>query len=115
MNKIVLSLAVLLSCSGCATQKTVWFHDTKTEQDYYRDQARCWAMASSSSGQQQIMPAYPSAQPSSYDPMASFAKGWNMGSGMRAAADKNRLFKSCMFGEGYEEIKDGRIVPNSLD
>jgi len=38
-----------------------------------------------------------------------------MGSGMRAAADKNRLFKSCMFGEGYEEIKDGRIVPNSLD
>lgn len=73
MKATILAVVVLLSCSGCATQY-VASHPTKTDQEYYRDTAKCEAMANSA--------------------------GTDNSYGTRQAVE--RLYVNCMRGEGWD-------------
>jgi len=95
MKKIwVLFLAA--SLAGCASNRA-WTHPSKTTQDFYRDRAKCRTMGNSA-GSEQIMPGD-----------SAFARGWNQGSAIGAASERQEIFSDCMHGEGWYLVDKGRV------
>ncbi len=57
MKKTFLAIAIAIFLFGCATApKQAWHNPNKTGQEFYRDMAKCEALANSA-GSQQIVPA----------------------------------------------------------
>lgn len=81
-----LSLILVLVATGCTT---TWSHETKGQTDFYRDSARCEAMAGGG-GYNQIA--------DNGDPML---RGYNAGAAAAAAGSRRRIFERCMMGEGW--------------
>ncbi|MFH7325945.1 hypothetical protein [Desulfurivibrio sp. C05AmB] len=100
MKQLILLAGVVL-LAGCATTGTTWWdHDTKkSSQEWHQDLARCEAMAGSA-GSAQIF--YPTGN----NPGASFAQGWNTGSGYQAAEARDRIMTNCLRGEGWYLVED---------
>ena len=79
ISAIVILFAILLC--GCAA-KMAWYNPYKTEQEFYRDLAKCETMANS---------AY----------MSNIGQQPNIW-GMTATTNaRMRLFNACMMGEGW--------------
>ncbi|HCC53474.1 MAG TPA: hypothetical protein DEQ20_00895 [Desulfobulbaceae bacterium] len=96
----MLLIGVAIVLSGCAKPITRWGHPAKNRaEDYYADSSKCRAMAGSA-GSQQAQIGY---TPASGDVFGSFARGWNMGSAMGAATDRQLIFDECMMGQGWEK------------
>jgi len=82
-------IAVLaMVTSGCATPRT-WSHDTKNQQDFYRDNSQCMAMA----GSGQATPIVANSTP--------FAQGYNQGIAIQAQANQRTIYEHCMLGNGW--------------
>ena len=89
MKKILL-FAAILSCSGCGHSKhDVWVHPNKSDQEFYRDTARCETMANSA------------GNGNGYNN----SRGAMVGSSIGSAISRNRIYSNCMMGEGWNEIE----------
>ena len=86
--------AIAMIAGGCATQRT-WNHVTKDQQDFYRDNSQCMAMA----GAGQATPIVAGSTP--------FAQGYNQGAAMRAQANQQTIHEQCMFGNGWSLSRQG--------
>lgn len=78
---------VLLTLCACASPKA-WHHESKGQQDFYRDNSECMAMAGSGQGT-----TIPGGGP--------FMSGYNQGAAMQAAANQRTIHRQCMFGRGW--------------
>lgn len=79
-------LALLLT--GCARAQWVTYDQTKTQQDFYRDDAQCMAMGSAPT---------PNYLPGN-DP---FSAGWNNAEVAKTNGKRSRIYKHCMMGSGW--------------
>ena len=84
MKHISLIVAVLLM-TGCAGK---WNHSYKSQQEFYRDNARCQAM-SRGGGNQAMYNSDPAWQ------------GYNQNMAIGSAIQSSRIYEECMYGEGY--------------
>lgn len=76
-----------LALGGCATP--TWNHASKGQQDFYRENSQCMAMA----GSGQATPMVAGSTP--------FAQGYNQGAAMRAQANQQMIHEQCMYGNGW--------------
>ena len=81
-------LIVLLALSACATPK-VWRHESKGQQEFYRDNSQCLAMA----GSGQASPMVPGA--------GGMLQGYNQGAAMQALVNQRTIHQQCMLGNGW--------------
>lgn len=104
VNKIYL-LIPLLVLSGCAGEK-IWVNYNKTIQDFYADRATCNSMSQGISNPQIYTPT--TIGPGNFS--SGFSQGWNMGSAIGAAAERDRIFSDCMMGHGWV-LHDKKTMP----
>lgn len=77
---------ILVLLAGCAT---VWYKPGSTQQQFYRDNSQCMAMAGSGNSQQiqnNWNPAF---------------RGYNQGAAIGAAANQKAIYQQCMMGNGW--------------
>lgn len=87
MLRFVSPALALLLCA-CAS-KTVWMHQSKGQQDFYRENSECLAMAGAGQAPQMM----PGTNP--------VAAGFNQGAAMRAQANQREIYEQCMMGRGW--------------
>lgn len=78
-----------LSVALCACATPTWRHESKGQQDFYRDNSQCMAMAGSGQANPMVAGNTP------------FAQGYNQGAAMGAAANQRTIHQQCMFGNGW--------------
>ncbi|MBP5991368.1 MAG: hypothetical protein KA766_15300 [Piscinibacter sp.] len=78
-------LVVLLA--ACASTK--WSNSSKSQQDFYRENSQCMAMA----GSGQAQPMMPGA--------GVVQSGYNQGVAIGAAANQRAIYEQCMMGNGW--------------
>lgn len=86
MRPFIVLLLVVLS-TGCASRK--WYHSEKGQQDFYRENSQCMAMAGSGQANPMVQGSTP------------FAQGYNQGVAMRAQANQRMIYEQCMYGNGW--------------
>ena len=98
MEKIITltSITLVAFLSGCTTY---YSHPYKDTQQFHQENAQCMAMANSGGSNYQIMPTYGTGYGQ------SFANGWNQGAAIGAASQRDRIYKSCMLGNGWSPDK----------
>jgi len=83
-----LTILALLALGACATPK-VWRHTSKGQQDFYRDNSQCMAMAGSGHA------------PSMVPGAGGMMQGYNQGAAMQALANQRAIHQQCMLGNGW--------------
>lgn len=96
MKTMVLCVIIFSLFYGCSHNQAVWDHPTKTNQDFYRDSAKCETMANSS------LTGYSGFQSSGY--------GQLFGS-IAVRRNWNSIYYSCMMGEGWNLEKVDKEKP----
>jgi hypothetical protein len=81
---LIILLAVLV---GCASR--TWSHSQKGQQDFYRENSQCMAMAGSGQANPMVAGDTP------------FARGYNQGAAMGAQANQQTIYQQCMYGNGW--------------
>ncbi|MEE3649492.1 MULTISPECIES: hypothetical protein [unclassified Brenneria] len=104
MKKITI-LIFMSVISGCAGEK-IWVNYSKTMQDFYADRATCNSMSQGVSNPQIYTPT--TIGPGNFS--SGFSQGWNMGSAIGAAAERDRIFSDCMMGYGWV-LHDKKTMP----
>jgi hypothetical protein len=89
---------------GCANQM-VWYNPGKSQQQFHAENAECLAMGSSAAGSQQIIPTYPTGNPT-YN---AYAQGWNMGSAIKASNTRDQIYNDCMMGRGWSYVSKASL------
>lgn len=88
MRKTLIAAAALALLLGCAQKQ--WHHNAKSQQDFYRDNSQCMAMAGSGQSQQIAANSNPVLQ------------GYNQGAAMAAAGNQRAIHEQCMYGNGWQ-------------
>lgn len=101
MKLVIVSAAIVLALTGCATAK--WTHNSKGQQDYYRDNSQCMAMANSGGSNQIYSNPYQQGQMSFNN---GFSSGYNQGAAMATAANRNQMYNECMYGNGWYIVRE---------
>lgn len=89
-RSFIFVLAILLV--ACATP--TWHHPSKSTQEFYRDNSQCMAMAGAGQSNQIVYNSNPVLQ------------GYNQGSAMGAAANRQAIHEQCMYGNGWYLSRD---------